>query len=75
MDGIKEINCFKKGEISLYTHTLTEPSAAKTILKRLILSQSAFAGLIGSKARGLNKIIIAIRFHRRDKACLVYKTP
>ncbi|NLD37676.1 MAG: helix-turn-helix domain-containing protein [Desulfatiglans sp.] len=51
LDGIKEIKRFKKGEISLSTHTLSEPSAAKAIRKRLKLSQSAFAGLMGVSPR------------------------
>jgi hypothetical protein len=49
LDGIKEIKRFKKGEISLSTYTLSEPSGAKTIRKRLKLSQSAFCGLNGCK--------------------------
>lgn len=51
LDGIKEIKRFKKGEISLSAHTLSEPSAAKAIRKRLKLSQSAFAGLMGVSPR------------------------
>ena len=33
LDGIKEIKRFKNGEIKLSTHTLSEPSPAKTIRK------------------------------------------
>jgi putative transcriptional regulator len=51
LDGIKEIKRYKKGEISLSTHTLNVPSPAKVIRKKLKLSQSAFAGLMGVSAR------------------------
>jgi putative transcriptional regulator len=51
VEGIKEIKRFKKGEISLNTRSLNEPSPAKTIRKKLKLSQSAFAGLMGVSPR------------------------
>jgi putative transcriptional regulator len=51
LDEIKEIKRFKKGEISLSTHTLNDPSPAKSIRKKLNLSQSAFAGLMGVSPR------------------------
>jgi putative transcriptional regulator len=51
LDGIKEIKRFKKGEIKLKTRTLNEPSPAKTIRKRLKLSQLAFASLMGVSPR------------------------
>ncbi len=51
LDGINEIKRFKKGEIELKTRTLNEPSPAKTIRKRLKLSQSAFASLMGVSPR------------------------
>ena len=51
VEGIKEITRFKKGEISLNTRSLNEPSPAKTIRKKLKLSQSAFAGLMGVSPR------------------------
>ncbi len=51
LDGIKEIKRFKKGKINLYTHTLDDPSPSKTIRKKLNLSQSAFAGLMGVSPR------------------------
>lgn len=47
LEGIKEIKRFKKGEMQLNTHALNEPSPAKTIRKKLRLSQSAFASLMG----------------------------
>ena len=51
LEGIKEIKGFKKGEIKLIARTLNEPSPAKTIRKRLNLSQSAFASLMGVSPR------------------------
>ena len=51
LEGIKEIKRFKKGEIKLKTRTLKEPSPAKTIRKRLKLSQTDFAGLMGVSPR------------------------
>jgi putative transcriptional regulator len=51
LDGIKEIKRFKKGGIKLKAHTLNEPAPTKTIRKRLKLSQSAFAGLMGVSPR------------------------
>lgn len=51
LDGIKEIKGFKKGEIKLKLRTLEEPSPAKTIRKKLKLSQSAFASLMGVSPR------------------------
>jgi putative transcriptional regulator len=51
VEGIKEIKRFKKGEISLNTRSFNEPSPAKTIRKKLKLSQSAFAGLMGVSPR------------------------
>jgi len=51
LDGIKEIKSFNKREITLRTRTLNEPSPAKTIRKKLRLSQSAFASLMGVSPR------------------------
>ena len=51
LEGIKEIERFKKGEIDLTVRTLNEPSPTKTIRKRLRLSQSAFASLMGVSPR------------------------
>ena len=51
LEGIKEIKRFKKGEIKLRARTLNEPSPTRTIRKRLKLSQSAFAGLMGVSPR------------------------
>ncbi|MBA7586580.1 Antitoxin HigA-2 [subsurface metagenome] len=51
LEGIKEIKRFKKGEFKLIARTLNEPSPAKTIRKRLKISQSAFASLMGVSPR------------------------
>jgi putative transcriptional regulator len=51
IDGIKEIKKYKKGEIELRTHALTEPSPPSKIRKKLNLSQSAFASLMGVSPR------------------------
>lgn len=51
LEGIKEIKRFKKGDIELKTWNLKEPSPAKTIRRKLQLSQSAFASLMGVSTR------------------------
>ena len=51
LEGIKEIKRFKKGEIKLKARALNEPSPPKTIRKKLKLSQSSFAGLMGVSPR------------------------
>jgi len=53
LDRIRAIKSFQKGEISLKTHTLKEPSPAKVIRQKLKLSQSAFASLMGVSPRTL----------------------
>ncbi len=51
LEGIKEIRRFKKGDIELKTWNLKEPSPAKIIRRKLQLSQSAFASLMGVSTR------------------------
>ena len=51
LEGIKEINKFKKGKAKLKTTTLSDPSPAQVIRKKLELSQAAFAGLMGVSIR------------------------
>ncbi|WP_372781555.1 helix-turn-helix domain-containing protein [Litorivivens sp.] len=51
LDGIKEIQKYKKGELELKTTELSEPSPPQVIRKKLKLSQSAFAGLLGVSMR------------------------
>ena len=51
LDGIREMKSFKKGEIKLKTHTLSEPSQPKVIREKLKLSQSTFVSLMGVSPR------------------------
>ena len=51
LEGIKEIKRFKKGEVDLKARNLNEPSPAGIIRKKLRLSQSAFASLMGVSPR------------------------
>ncbi len=51
LDGLKEIKKFKKGGIELKTTTLSDPSPAQVIRKKLELSQASFAGLMGVSIR------------------------
>ena len=53
LDGIKEIDRFNKGEIKLKTVNYNDPSPPKIIRKKLKLSQSAFASLMGVSPRTL----------------------
>jgi putative transcriptional regulator len=51
LEGIKEIKRFKKGDVDLTKWSLNEPSPEKIIRKKLKLSQSAFASLMGVSSR------------------------
>ena len=51
LEGIEEIKRFKKGSLKLVARSLREPSPAKTIRKKLNLSQSDFASLMGVSPR------------------------
>ena len=53
LEGLHEIQRFKKGNIQLRTTELTEPSEPRVIRAKLKLSQSAFAGLLGVSMRTL----------------------
>jgi len=53
LDGLNEIKEFKKGNITLKTTELSEPSEPKVIRSKLNLSQSAFAGMLGVSMRTL----------------------
>jgi putative transcriptional regulator len=44
LEGIKEIQQHKRGEVSLKTTELSEPSPPQVIRSKLNMSQSAFAG-------------------------------
>ena len=51
LEGIKEIKKHKEGNLKLKTTTLSEPSPAQIIRKKLELSQASFAGLMGVSIR------------------------
>lgn len=51
LEGIKEIKKYKTGELRLKTAALSDPSPAQIIRKKLDLSQSSFAGLMGVSIR------------------------
>ncbi len=53
LDGIREIQQFKKGKVELKATELSEPSAPQVIRSKLNMSQSAFAGLLGVSMRTL----------------------
>ena len=51
LEGIREVKAYKAGKIDLRTRELKEPSSPQDIRRRLNLSQSAFAGLMGVSLR------------------------
>jgi putative transcriptional regulator len=51
LEGIKEIKQYKKNKIHLQTRVLNDPSPSQVIRKKLNLSQSGFAGLMGVSIR------------------------
>ena len=51
LEGIREIKAHKTRKKTLRTHTLKEPAPPQVIRKKLKLSQSAFAGLMGVSLR------------------------
>jgi putative transcriptional regulator len=51
LDSIREIKAHKAGQKNLRTHTLKKPASPRVIRKKLKLSQSAFAGLMGVRLR------------------------
>lgn len=53
LQGLEEIKQFKKGEVTLKTTELSEPSAPQLIRAKLNLSQTDFAGLMGVSIRTL----------------------
>ncbi len=53
LEGVKEIKAHKKGRLKLKTTELSEPSPPNVIRKKMNLSQSAFAGLLGVSLRTL----------------------
>ena len=53
LEGLDEIQRFKKKKLKLRTTELADPSEPKVIREKLNLSQSAFAGLLGVSKRTL----------------------
>ena len=53
LEGLGEIQEYKKGRIKLKATRLSAPSGPKTIRSKLELSQSAFAGMLGVSLRTL----------------------
>jgi putative transcriptional regulator len=51
LTGIREINAYKAGKVSLRAHKLTQPAPPRKIRAQLQLSQAAFAGLMGVSLR------------------------
>ena len=51
LDGIREVKAYKAGKKVLRVRSLKAPSSPKVIRRRLKLSQSAFAGLMGVSLR------------------------
>lgn len=51
LEGIKEVKRYKKGEVQLQVRELRDPSPTQDIRKKLHLSQSSFAGLMGVSVR------------------------
>ena len=51
LEGIRDVKASKAGKKTLRVHTLKAPAAPKVIRKKLRLSQSAFAGLMGVSLR------------------------
>ncbi|TGG91784.1 helix-turn-helix domain-containing protein [Natronospirillum operosum] len=53
LDGIEEIKQYKKGRLNLRTRELSEPSSPQVIRRKLQMSQTVFAGLMGVSVRTL----------------------
>ena len=51
LEGIQEVKAHKAGKIQLRVRQLSEPSTPQIIRKKLALSQSAFAGMMGVSLR------------------------
>ena len=51
LEGIREIKAFKAGKVNLKTRRLNKPAPPQLIRRRLNLSQSSFAGLMGVSLR------------------------
>ena len=53
LEGLGEIQEYKKGRIKLKATRLSDPSGPRAIRSKLDLSQSAFAGMLGVSLRTL----------------------
>ena len=53
LNGIREIQQYKKGKVPLKATELEEPSPPQVIRSKLKMSQSEFAGLLGVSMRTL----------------------
>ena len=53
LEGLKEVQEYKRGKTKLKTTRLSTPSGPKAIRSQLELSQSAFAGMLGVSLRTL----------------------
>jgi putative transcriptional regulator len=51
LEGLKEVKQHKNGKVKLKTSSLSEPSPAQDIRKKLHLSQSFFASMMGVSVR------------------------
>ena len=51
LEGIRVVKDYKAGKMKLRVHTLKAPSPPQVIRKKLKLSQSAFASLMGVSLR------------------------
>ena len=51
LEGIREIKAYKAGQIDLRVRKLRQPSAPLDIRKKLQLTQTAFAGMMGVSLR------------------------
>ena len=51
LEGIREIKAYRAGQIDLRVRKLRQPSAPLDIRKKLQLTQTAFAGMMGVSLR------------------------
>ena len=55
LEGIREIKAHKADQVELRVRQLSEPSSPQNIRKKLALSQSAFAGMMGVSLRTIQE--------------------
>jgi putative transcriptional regulator len=51
LDGIRDVKAYKAGTKVLRVHAMKEPASPQIIRSKLMLSQAAFAGLMGVSLR------------------------